>query len=1068
MGVFKIEDNILLAKEVKQYKLLEKDNFNKECAVNTSVNIEPNGNQIIILEFFLKKSFHKELICKIKYDYSKNKIVNSYCMFCSNKGYFPDLIECYHVVYLLRSYSDGLIEGALSKIEIDMLFNNLLEKKRKAELEKIKKENLRYLTLLEKRMNINSEASSIKKASIIPNFECNSFNGIDFETAVDIKIKVDKPYVIKNIIDFIYLINTNGTNQYGKNFTFKHNINNFDAQSKRFLEILINYSYESKWDNPRVKTLSPLVTQDMIYSYKGHNIYLYGESYYVSLDNYEPIIKIKNDQILVENMEYMTIIIGEEYDMIALNGYIYKLYCDEELRYLIRFILGNKNFNFESVKDDFSKKIISRFIDEIELDDNFKEQYSIKDLKIDAYFDYKENDDTTFDVNVIEVKTKYYLDDEEVDEKVVSNNKFISQKYTKYKSIIQELGFIDNKISQIDVVGNFLTCDLENLRKYCTIYLSSNIKDLKVKKLNTISTNISYGMGMLDVCLKDLNFNDEELLKIIKSIRKKAKFVRLSKNVIFKADELASEQLLKIVDEFNLNETKLTELQKVPLYQGMKLMNEESIGAFGNINIDNTVQKMIDEIAHYKEANFDIPNEVQGVLREYQINAFYWLKTLSNYKFCGVLADDMGLGKTLEIITLMLSDNEIKPSLIVCPKSLIYNWHNEVKKWAKSLKAIVISGSADDRKKILETIDNNEKYIYITSYDSLKNDLDLYNEKKFRYCILDEAQFIKNHTTLKAKSVKQIDSEIRFALTGTPIENTVLDLWSLFDFLMPDYLYKYGNFVDDFEKEIISKNNNNAVKKLVRKITPFVLRRTKKEVLKDLPDKIETIRFATMSEEQRKVYEAQLLKTRLEMQSKSSFLLLSELTRLRQLCVHPKMFYEDYKGESCKINLVMELLEDLIPNGHKVLIFSQFTSVFSILESELSKRKIDYFVLTGQTPSIIRMQMAEEFNKPKSSQKVFLISLKAGGTGLNLVGADTVIQLDPWWNVSAENQASDRAHRIGQKNIVQVIKIICEDSIEQKVIELQEAKKDIIDQVIANDDQNITKLSSADLQFLLD
>jgi len=197
-------------------------------------------------------------------------------------------------------------------------------------------------------------------------------------------------------------------------------------------------------------------------------------------------------------------------------------------------------------------------------------------------------------------------------------------------------------------------------------------------------------------------------------------------------------------------------------------------------------------------------------------------------------------------------------------------------------------------------------------------------------------------------------------------------------------------------------------------------------------------------------------------------LLLSELTRLRQLCVHPKMFYEDYKGESCKINLVMELLEDLIPNGHKVLIFSQFTSVFSILESELSKRKIDYFVLTGQTPSIIRMQMAEEFNKPKSSQKVFLISLKAGGTGLNLVGADTVIQLDPWWNVSAENQASDRAHRIGQKNIVQVIKIICEDSIEQKVIELQEAKKDIIDQVIANDDQNITKLSSADLQFLLD
>ena len=1068
MGVFKLEENILLAKDVKKYKILENDKFYEECKVNTSVNIENNGLYVVTLEFYLKKSYHNECISKIKYDYKKNNIISSSCLFCGSDDFIFGFDPCYHDVYLIRCYSEGLIEGSLSKLEIDMLFNNIEENKRKAELEKIRKENLRYINLLEQKMNANGEVNTIKKASIIPNFECSSVNGIDYKISIDIKIKVDKPYVVKNIRDFIYLINNNAINQYGKNFTFKHNINNFEESSKRFLELLINYSYDSSYNDPKVKMLSPLVAQEMISAFKGHNIYVYGESHYVSLEDYEPVIKIKDNQIKLEDMENMIMIIGEEYDMLAYKGYIYKLLCDDELRYLIRFILGNKTFNFESVKDDFSKRIVSRFVDEIELDDNFKEEYSIKDLKIDAYFDYKEEDDNSFDLNVIEVKTKYYLDDEEVSEETVSSNNFISQKYTKYKSIIQELGFIDNKISQIDVVGNFLTCDLENLRKYCTIYLSSNIKALKVKKLNTINANISYGMGMLDVCLKNLNFSDEELLKIIKSVRKKAKYVRLSQNVIFKTDELASEQLLKIVDEFNLNEHKLTEIQKIPLYQGMKLMNEESIGAFGNIDIDDTVKKMINDIAHYKEASFDIPTEVQGVLREYQVNAYYWLKTLTNYNFCGILADDMGLGKTLEIITLLLSDKENKPSLIVCPKSLIYNWYNEVKKWAKSLKAIVISGNIEERKKILEMVNNNEKYIYITSYDSLKNDLELYEDKNFRYCILDEAQFIKNHTTMKAKSVKKINSEIRFALTGTPIENTVLDLWSLFDFLMPDYLYKYGNFVDDFEKEIIGKNNSIAVKKLVKKITPFVLRRTKKEVLRDLPDKIEINRFATMGEDQRKVYEAQLLKTRMEMESKSSFLLLSELTRLRQLCVHPKMVYEDYNGESCKINLLMELLEDLIPNGHKVLVFSQFTSIFDVIENELTKRNIDYFVLTGKTTSAMRMQMAEEFNKSNSSQKVFLISLKAGGTGLNLVGADTVIQLDPWWNVSVENQASDRAHRIGQKNVVQVVKIICEDSIEQKVIDLQEAKKDVIDQVIANDDQNITKLSASDLQFLLD
>ncbi len=1067
MRAFRLSYNMLPAAEVPNYKILENDNFYSEVYAKTEVSLDYLNRQIVSIHFYLKKSYHKMSIAKIDFDYEKHEIISSFCLFCDEMQRSNRYTHCYHIIYLLTTYNDGLIEGALSKQEIDILFNKILEEKRKKELEQIRKQNLKFLEVLEERIKSKESISSIKKASIIPNFECNRVSSLDYKTTVDIKIKVDKAYVVKDLQYFIYMVTHNIENQYGKNFSFKHNINNFEEKSKKFVNLLINYCYDTSWDDKKSKILSPMATQSMIETFDGEYIYVNGEETFVSLEEYEPIISVKNDNLFIEDADDLNLIIGNDYDFVSLNGVLYKLACEDEFRELVRFILGNQMFNFESIKDEFSKRVISRFTDEIELDDNFKDEYLIKDLKIEAYFDYYIDDEGNIHEDIIEVKSKYYLDDVEIDEETIINNNFISKKYTKYQSILNDLGFVNGKIEDLDALGDFLTCDLENLKKCCVVYLSDNISGLKLKKLNPIITNISYQTGMLDVCFEDLNFSDEELYKIIKGLRKKSKFIRLSKNVIFKADEEIGAQLLNVVDEFNLKTDKLNENQQIPLYQGMKLMNEENIHNYGKINMDDSIQNMINEIAHYKEANFDIPIEVKDVLREYQVNAYNWLKTLVKYNFCGILADDMGLGKTLEIITLLLSDPEEKPSLIVCPKSLIYNWQSECRKWGKSLEAIVISGGIDDRKKILKSIKNDRKTICITSYDSLKNDLELYKNKKFRFSILDEAQFIKNHYTLKAKSVKQITSELRFALTGTPIENTVLDLWSLFDFLMPNYLYKFNSFKDDFEKEIINRNNKQAVKKLVKKITPFVLRRTKKEVLKDLPDKIETIRYATMGEDQRKIYEAQLLKTRMALETKTKFMVLSDLTRLRQLCVHPKMFVEDYEGDSCKVDLVMELLDDLIPNGHKVLMFSQFTSIFSLIEKKLNEKNIDYYTLTGQTPSMVRVQMAEEFNKPNSSQKVFLISLKAGGTGLNLVGADTVIQLDPWWNISAENQASDRAHRIGQKNIVQVIKIICENSIEQKVIELQEAKKDVIDQVIADNDENIVKLSDSDIKYLL-
>lgn len=1056
MKIFKM-DLTKIKFNQNQIDILEQDEFYKELLVENEIYILENNNKILNLKFYLKNSYLKLAVIEISYNISLNDFIIESCSFCENKFIRNKHGVCSHAIYALLKYDEGLIEGAYYKQDIDIAFLAIEAKRKKEQEKKLKKQMELLVESLENSLIINEDVSSTRPVKLLPMINVRCEKGMQYFVDMELKLGIDKYYIVKDIREFLGRIDKNETYSYGKALSFKHNINSFEYSSRKCLDVLMNYCHDCGWYNVRTKELPPKAIQSIIESYEGKEIFINGEQCLVTLEDYVPNIYIKNGNISYDDKDNIFIIPGNEYDFVVKNNNVHKMVCDNEIRILMRFLIENPDFEMNLVRDEFAKKIVSRFVDYIDIDEEFKNEYLIKELKIHAYFDYKD---------AILLNTKYYLDDNEIDEESVKSNNFISKKYTKYNSIINGMGFIDGKIKDIEGIGNFLTGSLEKLQEHCEIFLSNNIKGMKVRKLGSFKSNVSYNSGMLEVCFENLNFTNEELNKIISGMKKKVKYIKLSNNVIFKVDEEQSKQLLNVVEELNLEETKLNDVQKIPLYQGLKLIDESN--QFDNITFDDKVKEMIKDISNYKEAEYEIPYEVKDVLREYQINAFKWLKTLVKYKFCGILADDMGLGKTLEIISLILSDNETKPSLIVCPKSLIYNWQNEFKKWANSIKVNVVSGSIDERKEIINTGNNNEKAVYITSYDSLRNDLELYSEAKFRFCILDEAQFIKNHLTLKAQSVKQIKSEIRFVLTGTPIENTVIDLWSLFDFLMPNYLYNYKNFSADFEKEIINKKNNKVIKKLVKKITPFILRRTKKEVLKDLPDKIETIRYAQMGEQQRKVYEAQLLRTRnLIEKEKNKIEILSALTRLRQICVHPQMFLDDYMGESTKVDLLLELLDELISNNHKVLVFSQFTTVFDTLSQKLSEKGIDHFILTGKTNALLRVEMADIFNDKNSSQKVFLISLKAGGTGLNLVGADTVIQLDPWWNVAAENQASDRAHRIGQKNIVQVIKLICENSIEQKVLELQELKKDIISKVIADNDENIVKMNDNDLKYLL-
>ena len=411
----------------------------------------------------------------------------------------------------------------------------------------------------------------------------------------------------------------------------------------------------------------------------------------------------------------------------------------------------------------------------------------------------------------------------------------------------------------------------------------------------------------------------------------------------------------------------------------------------------------------------------------------------------------------------------------MCPSSLSLNWKNEIEKFAPNIKTLVIHGGAEERKSQIESI---EKYnLVITSYDLLKRDIEIYENQnyEFKYIIADEAQYIKNNNTQNAKTIKEIKSETRFALTGTPIENSLSELWSIFDFIMPGYLYNYKKFKELYETPIVKENSEWAIKRLKMLIEPFILRRTKKEVLTELPDKTITVLNNEMQDEQLKIYMSYLANARREVNQelqangfeKSQIKILALLMRLRQICCHPSLFLSNYRGESSKLNQCMELIKDAIMSGHKILLFSGYSSMLEIIENELKKENIKYFKLTGQTKVGDRIKLVDEFNN-NNEIKIFLISLKAGGTGLNLIGADMVIHYDPWWNLSAENQATDRTYRIGQKKNVQVYKLITKDSIEERIYELQEKKANLAKAMLSTEATFINRLSKEDILALFE
>ena len=593
---------------------------------------------------------------------------------------------------------------------------------------------------------------------------------------------------------------------------------------------------------------------------------------------------------------------------------------------------------------------------------------------------------------------------------------------------------------------------LENLNKETNDeYIDQNI---------TINPNITLDIsqsrnGYMSMKLNIEGVDSNEYRELFSSYKNNNRLYRMKNGAYLDLKDNDLEQAFKLIDILNIYND--FDNMKIPNNKAIyleKLIEDEDLSFVNGSKYVSNVVKKFDKV---KSKNYEVPKDLNATLRDYQVSGFEFFKTLSNYQFGGILADEMGLGKTIQTIAFLLS-NKDKKSIVITPTALIYNWKNELEKFAPTLKVGLLHAAKSEREKILDNIDNYD--VILTTYTTYKNDIDKYKNINFDYCIIDEAQNIKNPDAIITKAIKNVNAKVRFALTGTPIENNLMELWSIFDFIMPGYLYNKSKF-----KSIFVNNDKNIIE-LKNLIKPFILRRTKKEVITELPDKIEQKIIIDLEKEHKRAYKGyvNLITRKIKENNQDNITVFSYLTKLRQLCLSPELMVKNYQGKNSKLDVLINIIND--SSDEKILVFSQFTKVLEVIGKRLNEENISYSYLDGKTSAKDRVKLVEEFNT--NNNKVFLISLKAGGTGLNLTSANIVVHFDPWWNPAVEDQASDRAHRIGQKNVVNVIKLIAKGTAEERVINLQETKKELIEDVINGNLDNSSTLKNLSKDDIID
>ena len=966
--------------------------------------------------------------------------------------------------------------------------------------------------------------SKNKNIKIVPKLLIDKYNS---NLKLEFKIGEQQLYKLKSIPEFYENMLNKSNCKYGLKLEFVHDKSFFDNDCLPILEYIMKYGEIIKYANQSADeygyygrhlsdsyiTVSNSGFDELFDIFINKELTVqreYAEYQIVCVDN-EPKVEFEVQEINDKECRIITNIDIYEYNIIKGKKYVYfeyknniyrcsKTFNDTVLKILEMF---RKNFTTEiKLRKEELTTLFSVIYPKIRtalkydsLNQEEIEKVIPKELYVKVYLDYDKNNNVTADI-------KFCYDNYEFNPLKQEDIKIARDvlKESEALDLFIKTGFMyDKDNSRLILVNNeaiydFLSNDIEEYMKKFEVLATDEFKQKQIKEPKISNIGVKIENNLLEVNFDGLGFNLSELKDIMEKYKLKKKFHRLKNGEFINLEENETMNLFENLQtnlDIDFKEIEQGDI-KLPIFRSLYLDRLLKNSNIKNVTKDDDYKNIVDKIDNKNiDENIKLPEGLNANLRNYQETGFKWLKTLDSYNFGGILADDMGLGKTIQLVSVILSyveefnknaknveevNTEIakpKTSLVICPSSLTLNWFNEIKKFAPSLDVMLINGNIQERKNKIEKI--NDYDVVITSYDILKRDIETYKEKQyeFKYIIADEAQYIKNNNTQNFKAIKEINAETRYALTGTPIENSLSELWSIFDFVMPGYLFSYRKFKELYETPIVRDEDNSAMKKLKMLIEPFILRRVKEEVLTELPDKTITILNNEMEDEQKRIYMSYMTQVKEEIETeisingfeKSQIKILSLLMRLRQICCHPALFIENYKGESSKLNQCIQIVKDAIESGHKILLFSGYTSMFDIIEEEFKKENISYYKLTGQTKVGDRIRLVDEFNE-NPDIKVFLISLKAGGTGLNLIGADMVIHYDPWWNLSAENQATDRTYRIGQKKNVQVYKLITKNSIEEKIYELQQRKAKLIDNMLSTKETFISKLSKDEIMNL--
>jgi len=952
------------------------------------------------------------------------------------------------------------------------------------------------------------------------------------EVLLEARIGREKRYIVKNLLEFAQAVHSGKRVEYGKGMAFEHVPSAFAPESRPFLDLLLEEAdayirhYEEMRGHAglplpvmRALTLGSAARDRLFDLLEGKEVQTEDEKGAERVCRVErkdprfPVeVEARGDGIAVTVPSALTSFRGEQRLYVADGLHLFgcsELYTETMGVFLEQMEQGGRECGSRKEKRELlvgSRDIplfYARVLEGMEALGILQspeidwEKYRPEALKARFEFDSDSPDELRLRPTLSYGDFTFSpLADEHVPREIcrdVPAEFYISRLITRYFSYWEdesgELVIRGDEEALYQVLSEGMT----QFQEVGEVWLSESVRHLRVLPPPEVSMGVSLGGGWLDLKIETAGINPAELLQVLSEYRQKKKYYRMKNGEFLQLSGGGLQALDSLTADLGLTKSEFQAGEaKIPAYRAFYLDSLSGDGRMKLFQRDEAYGMMVRDLKTAQSVSYAVPAVLEKTLREYQKIGYTWMRTLARYHFGGILADDMGLGKTLQVIALLTAFYQEKteqkaagnegsgselplPSLIVCPASLVYNWGQEFARFSPGIRVLLIAGTAKERQEQLEEQMRMEAsegaQVIITSYDLLKRDREAYLGRTFEYEIIDEAQVIKNAKTQGAKAVKEISANARFALTGTPVENRLSELWSIFDFLMPGFLYSYRKFRERYELPIVKNQDPEALTALRRMTGPFVLRRLKKDVLRELPGKEERIVYSAASGRQQKLYTASALKLKEALaggawSGNGKLEVLSQLMRLRQICCDPALCFEDYTGESAKLETCVSLIASASAAGHKILLFSQFASMLERIRERLLQEGISSHLLVGATPKEERSRMVQAF--ASDEVPVFLISLKAGGTGLNLTAADIVIHYDPWWNVAAQNQATDRAYRIGQEKPVTVYKLILKDTIEENLLKLQNAKLALAAQVVSEGMVSLGDLSQNELMELFE